>query len=130
MYPDERPAHAGAQAGPAARPRTRQPLSSAQCHSMARPTATPRPTITMDQRRTEADSRRPSRPPTWPPMIEPAAISPATDHAIWVLAMKTTPATALTVRAKAFLVPLRRWRSSSMKMASKAMRMTPWAAPK
>ena len=63
-------------------------------------------------------------------MIDPAAIRPATDHEMWVVAMKNTPATALTERARAFFVPLSRWRSSSMKMASRAMRMTPWAAPK
>ena len=63
-------------------------------------------------------------------MMEPAAISPATDQAMWVVAMKNSPDTAFTMRASAFLVPLSRWRSSSMKMASRAMRMTPWAAPK
>ena len=51
------------------------PSGPGQCHSTARPTATPNPTATMTHRRTGAGRRRPYRPPTWPPMIDPAAIS-------------------------------------------------------
>ena len=90
----------------------------------------PGPTITMTHRSTGAGSRRPiaaadlaadDRPGGDQPGHRPRDVGGGDEE---------QPGHRVDHQGQAFLVPLRRWRSSSMKMASRAMRMTPWAAPK
>ena len=81
-------------------------------------------------RSTDGDIRRPTPAPIWPPTIDPMASRITASQATGANTMNSTAATALMVTAIAFFRPLSRCRSSAMRMASRAMRMTPWPAPK
>src|SRR5262245_62546198 len=54
------------------------------------------PTTTITTRSTTGDSRRPTVAPSWPPMIEPAAIRATTVQSTSATNTKITPATPFT----------------------------------
>ena len=111
-----RPGRAGRVTSPAPTPtisatpqpgRRRRPARRSRCPP-EHAAGSRRPIAAADLAADDRSRRRSARPPT-------------TRRRWW--RRRGSPATALTMRASTFLVPLRRCRSSSMKMASRAMRI-------
>jgi hypothetical protein len=114
------------------RPRCREPLRK-RARRRPSPAAAglgDRPTQMIVSRSAGAGSLRPTLAPTWPPTIDPAAISSATSQWTGATAMNRIPATPLIRAASTFLRPLRRWMSSGTKIVSRAIMMIPMPAPK
>jgi hypothetical protein len=88
------------------------------------------PTQIMSSRSPHGGSFRPILAPSCPPMIDPAAISPAAPQSMCVAITNTTAAIPLTSPARQFLTALMRCMVSVKATPISPSSSTPWAAPK